>query len=122
MSNDPKPLLRCAIYTRKSSEEGLKQSFNSLPSSDFRECPVFSSKMRSSERESYAISRAELRKFPVFFPVSWEFWRRRASARLRPPPDTLGCREIRRPRVLNSSWKASSGQPTSAVWRTSTAC
>src|SRR6202021_810438 len=26
----PKPLNRCAIYTRKSSEEGLEQSFNSL--------------------------------------------------------------------------------------------
>lgn len=25
-----KPRLRCAIYTRKSSEEGLKQDFNSL--------------------------------------------------------------------------------------------
>ena len=24
------PTLRCAIYTRKSSEEGLEQSFNSL--------------------------------------------------------------------------------------------
>jgi DNA invertase Pin-like site-specific DNA recombinase len=24
------PRLRCAIYTRKSSEEGLEQSFNSL--------------------------------------------------------------------------------------------
>jgi len=24
------PILRCAIYTRKSSEEGLEQSFNSL--------------------------------------------------------------------------------------------
>ena len=23
--------VRCAIYTRKSSEEGLKQDFNSLP-------------------------------------------------------------------------------------------
>src|ERR1700740_2454608 len=30
MSTDPKPVLRCAIYTRKSSEEGLEQSFNSL--------------------------------------------------------------------------------------------
>jgi hypothetical protein len=28
MSTDRK--LRCAIYTRKSSEEGLEQSFNSL--------------------------------------------------------------------------------------------
>jgi DNA invertase Pin-like site-specific DNA recombinase len=25
-----KPSIRCAIYTRKSSEEGLEQSFNSL--------------------------------------------------------------------------------------------
>jgi site-specific DNA recombinase len=30
MSADPKPVVRCAIYTRKSSEEGLEQSFNSL--------------------------------------------------------------------------------------------
>ena len=28
--SDPKPVVRCAIYTRKSSEEGLEQSFNSL--------------------------------------------------------------------------------------------
>src|ERR1022692_2003415 len=30
MSSDPKNVIRCAIYTRKSSEEGLDQSFNSL--------------------------------------------------------------------------------------------
>src|SRR3954470_8214362 len=30
MSSDQKPTMRCAIYTRKSSEEGLEQSFNSL--------------------------------------------------------------------------------------------
>lgn len=30
MSTDRKPTMRCAIYTRKSSEEGLEQSFNSL--------------------------------------------------------------------------------------------
>jgi len=30
MSADHKPVVRCAIYTRKSSEEGLEQSFNSL--------------------------------------------------------------------------------------------
>src|ERR1039457_1118509 len=30
MSADRKPVVRCAIYTRKSSEEGLEQSFNSL--------------------------------------------------------------------------------------------
>jgi site-specific DNA recombinase len=30
VSPDQKPIMRCAIYTRKSSEEGLEQSFNSL--------------------------------------------------------------------------------------------
>ena len=30
MSTDPKRVMHCAIYTRKSSEEGLEQSFNSL--------------------------------------------------------------------------------------------
>jgi DNA invertase Pin-like site-specific DNA recombinase len=30
MSTEQKPTMRCAIYTRKSSEEGLEQSFNSL--------------------------------------------------------------------------------------------
>jgi hypothetical protein len=39
-------------------------------------------------------SRPKNRKFPVFFPVSREFSRRRVSARLRAPPDSLKCREI----------------------------
>ena len=30
MGSEAKPHIRCAIYTRKSSEEGLEQSFNSL--------------------------------------------------------------------------------------------
>lgn len=30
MKNELRPVIRCAIYTRKSSEEGLEQSFNSL--------------------------------------------------------------------------------------------
>jgi site-specific DNA recombinase len=30
MNGEPKSVTRCAIYTRKSSEEGLEQSFNSL--------------------------------------------------------------------------------------------
>jgi site-specific DNA recombinase len=30
MSSEHTPIIRCAIYTRKSSEEGLEQSFNSL--------------------------------------------------------------------------------------------
>ena len=30
MNSDSKPVMCCAIYTRKSSEEGLEQSFNSL--------------------------------------------------------------------------------------------
>src|ERR1700678_151365 len=30
VSAEPKSIIRCAIYTRKSSEEGLEQAFNSL--------------------------------------------------------------------------------------------
>jgi DNA invertase Pin-like site-specific DNA recombinase len=30
MNSEPKPIIRCAIYTRKSSEEGLEMAFNSL--------------------------------------------------------------------------------------------
>src|SRR5436305_14857817 len=30
MTGDRSKIIRCAIYTRKSSEEGLEQSFNSL--------------------------------------------------------------------------------------------
>jgi site-specific DNA recombinase len=30
MPSDSRSIVRCAIYTRKSSEEGLEQSFNSL--------------------------------------------------------------------------------------------
>ena len=30
MTTESKAIVRCAIYTRKSSEEGLEQSFNSL--------------------------------------------------------------------------------------------
>jgi hypothetical protein len=33
MSPNPKPIKRCAIYTRKSSEEGLEQSFKLPPCS-----------------------------------------------------------------------------------------
>ena len=29
-SKEPKKILRCAVYTRKSTEEGLEQEFNSL--------------------------------------------------------------------------------------------
>ena len=45
MSPEPKPAMRCAIYTRKSSEEGLEQSFNSLDAQ--REaCEAFISSQR----------------------------------------------------------------------------
>jgi hypothetical protein len=39
-------------------------------------------------------SRSKFRKFPVIFPVSREFSRRKVSARLRPPPYSLDCREF----------------------------
>jgi hypothetical protein len=44
-------------------------------------------------------SRPKVRKFPVFFPVSREFSRRKVSARLRAPPASLNCREF--PLVLS---------------------
>ena len=45
MSSEPKPAIRCAIYTRKSSEEGLEQFFNSLDAQ--REaCEAFISSQR----------------------------------------------------------------------------
>jgi hypothetical protein len=37
--------------------------------------------------------RPKFRKFPVIFPVSREFGRRKVSARLRAPPRSLHCRE-----------------------------
>ena len=30
MTKEPKKIVRCAIYTRKSTEEGLEQEYNSL--------------------------------------------------------------------------------------------
>jgi len=45
MSADRKPVMRCAIYTRKSSEEGLEQSFNSLDAQR-ESCEAFISSQR----------------------------------------------------------------------------
>ncbi len=45
MSSDRKPVMRCAIYTRKSSEEGLEQSFNSLDAQR-ESCEAFISSQR----------------------------------------------------------------------------
>src|ERR1700675_3834236 len=45
MSAEQRAIIRCAIYTRKSSEEGLEQSFNSLDAQ--REaCEAFVSSQR----------------------------------------------------------------------------
>jgi len=41
-------------------------------------------------------STSKFQKFPVIFPVSREFSRRKVSARLRAPPYSLRCRETRR--------------------------
>ena len=45
MSSDRKTTLHCAIYTRKSSEEGLEQSFNSLDAQG-EACEAFISSQR----------------------------------------------------------------------------
>lgn len=41
----PKAALRCAVYTRKSSDEGLEQEFNSLDAQ--RECRLHPRRGRS---------------------------------------------------------------------------
>lgn len=45
MSATPKSVIRCAIYTRKSSEEGLEQSFNSLDA-QWEACQAFVASQR----------------------------------------------------------------------------
>jgi hypothetical protein len=45
-------------------------------------------------RTGVRFSIAKSGKLPVFFPVSREFSRRKVSARLRPPPRSLGCCEL----------------------------
>ena len=51
MSPETKPATRCAVYTRKSSEEGLEQSFNSLDAQ--REaCEAFISSQRHEGRKT----------------------------------------------------------------------
>lgn len=46
MSKDIKRKLRCAVYTRKSSEEGLEQEFNSLHAQR-ESCEVYIASQRS---------------------------------------------------------------------------
>src|SRR5580693_9149829 len=45
---------RCAIYTRKSSEEGLEQEFNSLAA----QCEACEAFIRSQQHEGWILSRA----------------------------------------------------------------
>jgi hypothetical protein len=45
MSSEAKSGIRCAVYTRKSSEEGLEQSFNSLDAQQ-EACPAFISSQK----------------------------------------------------------------------------
>lgn len=55
VSTKPARRLRCAIYTRKSSEEGLEQEFNSLHAQ--REaCEAFIASQKSEAGRWYAIS------------------------------------------------------------------
>jgi site-specific DNA recombinase len=44
---------RCAIYTRKSSEEGLEQEFNSLQA----QCEACEAYIRSQRHEGWALAR-----------------------------------------------------------------
>src|SRR5947209_14975637 len=49
MRENEKPILKCAIYTRKSSEEGLEQDFNSLHAQR-ESCEAF---IRSQKHEGW---------------------------------------------------------------------
>jgi hypothetical protein len=49
MTMESKTVIRCAIYTRKSSEEGLEQSFNSL----------------DAQREAGTWARKDVRRQPI---------------------------------------------------------
>src|SRR5436190_9462231 len=51
MSSDHKTVTHCAIYTRKSSEEGLEQSFNSLDAQR-ESCEAF---IRSQKHEGWQV-------------------------------------------------------------------
>ena len=73
---------------------------------------------------------SKFRKFPVFFPVSREFWRRRVSARLRAPPASLNRRETASPfaakyakmpvfrNISSAKWTGENGLP-GIEWRQS---
>ena len=50
-----KKLIRCAIYTRKSSEEGLEQSFNSLDA----QRDACESYIKSQKHEGWIVLKAE---------------------------------------------------------------
>src|SRR5580704_6446515 len=47
------------------------------------------------ETRSAVFEAQNCQNFPVKFPVSREFGQRKVSARLPPPPPSLGCRETR---------------------------
>jgi DNA invertase Pin-like site-specific DNA recombinase len=66
MTTESKALIRCAIYTRKSSEEGLEQSFNSLDAQ--REaCEAF---IASSTTRGLASTSGLLRRWRI---LGWEY-------------------------------------------------
>jgi len=55
VNNEAKPVIRCAVYTRKSCEEGLEQSFNSLDAQ--REaCEAFILSQRHEAGESFPLA------------------------------------------------------------------
>lgn len=56
--NETKRTIRCAIYTRKSSEEGLEQEFNSLDA-QYEACSAYivSQKSEGWPRQASAMNR-----------------------------------------------------------------
>jgi hypothetical protein len=99
--------LRCAVYTRKSSEEGLEQEFNSLHAQ--REaCEAF---IRSQRQEGWSC-------LPQAYdePTSAKVWRFSTnqpvmrSNRIGAPGNEIGAHDD------DQSPRANSGQPSPAAW------
>ena len=82
-TNNPtgKKLIRCAIYTRKSHEEGLEQEFNSLDAQrEAAEAYIESQRLQGQARAAGPLRRRRLLRrqhgAPGDYSVCWPMWTR----------------------------------------------
>ena len=62
---EQRKIRRCAIYTRKSSEEGLEQDFNSLHAQPVKRAKAFNN-LASQARRGLAPDQDRLRRWRTF--------------------------------------------------------